>query len=231
MGGGGGGSDSGGYDAAPMQYQAKKSRQRKEEKALGGTSGGNYVTSSGGGSIVRSSSGSGVLTSEGVKQREAFQEAEYQSQSSGSAVAQETIRQGAISDLQKRLENTIPGTIGAISRANLQRQIDALKAGGTPTKALSVGGRYVTVGVTTKDGKTIGRQTAGGDVAKLFDSQGGDDTSPMITPEFTGETSPDDAGTGLTGATKRGSRRSTRGKRFGGAGDFGQGILVRNTSK
>jgi len=227
MGGGGGGSDSGGYDAAPMQYQAKKNRQRKEEKTLGGSSGGNYVTS--GGNIVRSSSGSGVLTSQGVQQRQAFQESEYQSQSSGSAVAQDTIRQGAIYDLQKRMQNVVPGTLGAMSRLNLQKQIDALKAGGTPTKALSSSGRYVTVGVQTKDGQMLGRKSAGGDTAMLFDTQGGDG-SGAVTSEVTSEIVPDDAGNvGLTGGrSTRGSKR-TRGKRSGGAGaDYGTGILSGN---
>lgn len=234
MGGGGGGSDSGsgGYDAAPMQYQQQQSRRKREEKALGGATGGSYVTSSDGTpSIVRSSSGSGVLTSEGVMRKQAFQEAEYQTQSSGSAVAQDTIRQGAIYELEKRKEATLPGAMGVISKLNLQRQIDALKAGGTPTKALTVGGRYVTVGVQTKDGGTLGRESAGGSMARMFDSQTGDTSSPEVTPEVTSEVVPDDTGVGLTGTGKRGSRRPTRGKRSGQAGDFGEGILIRNTSK
>lgn len=208
--GGGGGSSSGGYDVAPMQYQAKKARQERLSQTL-----------------------AGAKDKEQAKKE--FLEAEWQAQSSGSKVAQETIRAGAISELEKRMANVVPGTLGIIAKQNLQRQIDALRAGGTPTKALSGSGRFVTVGVKTTEGQILGRGPAleGGQVAGTFDMNlGGDDRTPEVTPEVTGETAPDatTAGSGALERTQRGRKR-TRGKRFGGAGDFGEGILIRNTSK
>ena len=153
-------------------------------------------------------------------------------------------RAKSISELERRLEKsqlTLPSFGGAVatvvSRQNLRNQISALKEGGFGEYVRSETGAYVTVGVNTKEG--------GGD-AGLFGRRGdisgtqvrsprkeGDppnqdivpDTpkAPEVTPEVTPEVVPDEP---LLNA-----RRRTRGKRFGGAGDFGEGILVRNTQK
>jgi len=219
MGGGGGGSDSGsgGYDAAPMQYQQKQSRRKREEKALGGARGGSYVTSGDDSpSIVRSSSGSGVLTSQGVVRKQAFETQEYMEATSGTATGRQTLREGAAMTLQKRMEKSI----NPLTRASLSRQIAGLKAGRLdPVKRISESGKFVTVGT---------QSITGGEspIRSAFANMSGDDSSPEVTSEFSSENVPDDAGTGLV--RSRGSKRGTRGKRSGQAGDFGEGILVKS---
>ena len=147
-------------------------------------------------------------------------------------------RDKAISQLEKRLENPqlprigIGGiATGAISDANLRRQIEALRGGADPNFSRSSTGEYVAVGVTTSKG-VMG---SAGDISGMTASGaktiiGSDDPSNAVTPEVTSEIVPDDAGNvGLTGGrSTRGSKR-TRGKRFGGAGaDYGTGILSGN---
>lgn len=56
-----------------------------------------------------------------------------------------------------------------------------------------------------------------------------EDQTPLDTGESSPEVVDDDAGTAATMLTKK--TRRTRGKRFGGAGDFGEGVLLRNTTK
>lgn len=219
MGGGGGGSDSGsgGYDDAPMQYQQKQSRRKREEKALGGARGGSYVTSGDDSpNIVRSSSGSGVLTSKGVARKQAFETQEYMEATSGTAIGRQTLREGAAMTLQKRMEKSI----NPLTRASLQKQIADLKAGrADPVKRISESGKFVTVGT---------QSITGGEspIRSAFANMSGDDSSPEVTSEFSSENVPDDAGTGLV--RSRGSKRGTRGKRSGQAGDFGEGILVKS---
>ena len=68
------------------------------------------------------------------------------------------------------------------------------------------------------------------DMDKAFPMDtGGDEQTPVDTGESSPEVVDDDVGTAATMLTKK--TRRTRGKRFGGAGDFGEGILVRNTSR
>lgn len=231
MGGGSDSSDSGGYDAAPMQYQARKSRQKREEKALGGASGGSYVTS-GGNNIVRSSSGAGVLTSSGVQRREAFQEQEFMQSTSGTATGRQTLREGAIFELEKRKDAVLPGVMGVVQRLSLQRQIDALRSGGDPVKRMTNTGGYVTVGVTDVMGRSLGQGSDGRTMAGLFNNTGGEgggDSGTARTPEVTPEVVPDDS-TLMTQQSR--GRQRTRGKRFGGAGTYDEtGILVRNTQR
>lgn len=222
MGGNGGGSDSGsgGYDAAPMQYQQRQSRRKREEKALGGAKGGSYVTPSDRQNIVRSSSGSGVLTSEGVVRKQAFETQEYLEATSGTATGRQTLREGAAMTLQKRMEKSI----NPITRASLSKQIEGLKAGTLdPVKRISGSGKFVTVGTQSIiSGESPVRSA-------FADMSGREDSSPEITSEFSPENVPDDSGNGLV--RSRGLRRGTRSKRSGQAGDFGEGILVRNTQR
>jgi len=235
MGGGGGGSDSGsgGYDAAPMQYRQKTDRRKREEEALGGARKSNQFSSTGvrGGSyalsegdkpsIVRSSSGSGVLTSKGVARKQAFETQEYMeaTPSGGTASGRQTLREGAAMMLQKRKEKSI----NPLTRASLTKQIADLKAGrADPVKRISESGKFVTVGTQSITGGESPIKSAFADMP----SAKGDDSSPEVTPEVTPEVMLDESGTGLV--RSRGSKRGTRGKRSGQAGDFGEGILVKS---
>ncbi len=192
-GGGGGGGNSGGYDAAPGDYaqrqREKKQEEQRLERASNVTGKSSYVR--GGkkdgkkGNIVRSSDGTGVVTSAGQSRRDASREEDFMNTNSGSKTAKQTIREGAIFELEKRMKSTLPGMMGVISKANLQKQIDVLKAGGDPTKART-GSGYVTVGVTGKDGQTYGRASAGGTMAKTFSDEGGEGGDNSATSPVAG---------------------------------------------
>jgi len=191
--GGGGGGNSGGYDAGPLNYAQRQREQKQEEqrleKAAVITGKASYVR--GGkkngkkGGIVRSSSGKGVVTSAGKSRRDASREEDFMKTNSGSKNARQTIREGAIFELEKRMKSTLPGMMGIVSKVNLQKQIDALKAGGDPTKARTSSG-YATVGVTGEDGQTYGRASAGGTMAKTFSDEGGEGGDDSATSPVAG---------------------------------------------
>ena len=93
-------------------------------------------------------------------------------------------------------------------------------------------------GVTSRAGRQAQENIRAGfegrparDMDKMFPMDtGGDDQSPINTGESSPEVVDDDVGTAQI-LTKGPARRRTRGKRFGQAGDFGEGILVRNTQR
>jgi len=209
--GDGGGGNSGGYDAAPINYAQRQREQKQEEQRLERaavvTGKASYVR--GGkkdgkkGNIVRSSSGKGVVTSAGQSRRDASREEDFMKTNSGSKTARQTIREGAIFELEKRMKNTLPGMMGVISRVNLQKQIDVLKAGGDPTKSRTSSG-YATVGVTGKDGQTYGRASAGGTMAKTFSDEGGEGGDDSATSPVAGGSTPTPApSTPVSGAATR----------------------------
>ena len=254
-GGGGGGGNDGGYDAAPQRQAEKQRAQKQEEQRLetaARVTGKQSYAKTEGGSIVRSGSGSGVMTSAGVERAEASRQQDLMEATTGTEVGRQTIREGAIYELEKRKEKQlIPGTIGAIagviSRANLDRQIEALKEGGDPTKVKSSSGNYVTVGVTTKDGESLGRPAAdGGTVASIRDTsesakqeriakeeQPDNDIQPKEPPVVTPDETEEDAAVAAEEATIMGrARKRTRGKRAGQGGTLleGYGSLYRGGS-
>jgi hypothetical protein len=246
MGGGGGGGNDGGYDAAPQRQAEKQRAQKQEEQRLetaARVTGEQSYAKTEGGSIVRGGSGSGVMTSAGVERAEASRQQDLMEATTGTEVGRQTIREGAIYELEKRKEKQlIPGTVGAIagviSRANLDRQIEALKEGGDPTKVKSSNGNYVTVGVTTKDGESLGRPAAdGGTVASIRgaseEQQPDNDIQPKKPPVVTPDETEEDAAVAAEEETimTRGRKR-TRGKRAGQGGTLleGYGSLYRGGS-
>ena len=73
----------------------------------------------------------------------------------------------SIQELRGRVDKQPPGTIGAIGRFSLERQIKALQEGATPVMADGL-----TVGVVTKSGSYTGRPEFG-DFARANYKQGG----------------------------------------------------------
>ena len=133
---------------------------------------------------------------------------------------------------------TIPTTTGIVggmvSQFNLSNIESVLKGGGKAV--FSKGGTLV--GATDSSGRYTGRPEGDPrgygtlvygqkDPRTRDDSRGENPPStpqtPELTPEVTPEVVPDEP--------VLSSKRRTRGKRFGGAGDFGEGILVRNTQR
>lgn len=139
----------------------------------------------------------------------------------------------AIKQLEGRLKNPqikVAGVGTAISGVNLRNQIKALKAGGVANFVRSDTGKYVAVGVTTEEGGTLGRE---GDISGMTvrkaeaPSTTGEDEQPALTGGAD-EDAPSDPETSGTLMTPKSTKRRTRGKRFGGAANFEEGILVKS---
>lgn len=177
----GGGGDSGGYDAAPMNFsRQKKQRKREEQRVLQAEQEDQrgYYARGSGGSIARSSTGGAITSRAGAKVVDDFRSQEV-SELYGSDAR---MRDAARMQLENRLINPQLPRIGfggvatgAISEANLKRQLSALEAGGRPQFRRTRTGRYVTTGVTSS----------------------GDDSSPNIASRL------DDSGSGTGGAARR----------------------------
>ena len=177
----GGGGGSGGYDAAPMDYSRQKKQREREEKRVQIAEQEDqkgYYARSGSGSIARSSSGGAITSRAGAKVVDDFRSQEV-SELYGSDAR---MRDAARMQLENRLINPQLPRIGfggvatgAISEANLKRQLSALEAGGRPQFRRTRTGRYVATGVTS----------------------GGDDSSPNIASRL------DDSGSGNGGVARR----------------------------
>ena len=138
----------------------------------------------------------------------------------------------AIEALEERLNNTLPGFLGAISRINIQSQIKQLKEGtADPQFALTEGGSFAPVGVVPSATTAIDLQDTGrGDIAPIFpDTEERDEPEPE-QPEIEEEVIEEETILGRGRGRGAAAKRRTRGTRVGGAGTFeeGYGVLLRN---
>ena len=231
---GGSSNDSGG------DYNTTRSDRRKREEAAlkraSFMSGKKSYAESSSGNIIRSSSGSGVLTRAGVERQQAFRQEELErtisQQNMGQGDPRQQKRDLAARQLQQRLDKTIfPGTLGAIQAANLRKQIADLKAGrADPQFNLGTSGNFVATGVRRVGDNSGMAMNIKGDVGRNRDVGG--DRTPEVTPEITGEFAPDDTSSIQTALLSGGSKtRRTKFKRSGQASDLaGTGVLVRTTT-
>ena len=228
-----GGSSSG--DSGGDYNTTRSDRQKREEAALkraSFVSGKKSYAESASGNIVRSSSGSGVLTSTGLQQQQAFRQEELErtisQQNMGQGDPRQQKRELAARQLEQRLEKTVlPGTLGVIQAASLRKQIADLRAGkADPEFNLAQSGNFVATG-TRQAGDDSGMAMNIG--SRGLQATNGGDRTPEVTPEVTPEIVPDDAQAAMLSGEAIKTRR-TRGRRFGGAGaGEGEGILVRRT--
>ena len=197
------------------------------------------------GDIIRDSSGKGILTAQGVQRAEASRQEELETLIAQRAVPdfdpvtgvtgfrQDPVaekRKMAIEALEERLDNTLPGFLGAMARLNIENQLRQLREGtGDPQFALTESGTFAPVGVVPSATTAIGLQDTGrGDIAPIFPEREERDereVTPETDPEVTPEVVPDDA---LLGASRlRSAERRRSQRRRGGAGTLleGGGVL------
>lgn len=218
MGSGGGTNDGPQNPQAIAQRMAPKREEQRLRRASLVSGDQSYVR--GGGNIVRDSSGRGVLTGVGVQRAEASRQQDLETlislRTGGEGDPAQEKRDMAIRQLEKRKERILPGSLGAISSINIERQLTDLRAGGTPQFGMTGSGNFVVQGVTA-----LGQASPGGttNIQPMFPSQQRADVTPVVTPEITPEIVPDDAPLmGQPEPAGRGLRR-TRGTRLGQAGD------------
>lgn len=207
-------------DATRMSGARKREEQRLQQAAF--VSGDqSYVQ--GGGNIVRSATtGAGVLTGTGVQRAEASRQQELEAlisrRQGGSGDPEAEKRAMAIQQLEKRMAQTLPGTLGVVARMNVERQLRDLRAGGTPQFGMTAGGTFLTRGVTP-EGRSEPLADAPNIQPMFGQTRQGADVTPEVTPVVTPEIVPDDAPLmGQPEPAGRGLRR-TRGTRLGQAGD------------
>ena len=95
--------------------------------------------------IVRSSSGSAVIAG---RSGERAVEQSRQIELDRIYDTPEKKLEAARIDLEARKRNTIPGILGAVSRANINQQLKALDSGASPQFSLTASGGFTTTGVS-----------------------------------------------------------------------------------
>ena len=218
-----------GKTAAGRKEETRKREEERLERAAFVSGEESYVKGGAGKKTVRDSSGRGVLTTAGVERQVASQQQELER-----VIAQRTGGQGdpeaekrkmAIEQLEERKESLLPGTLGMISRINIENQIKQLQAGGTAQFSMTDAGDFVAKGVVPKgqEGEGIAPSIISGleQQAAREPNEGGTIITPEVTPEVTPEIVPDET---LGEAGKKRRRRSTR---AGAAGTLleGGGVL------
>jgi len=208
--GGGGGSS---YDDAPMKAKAKKGRQKAEENALVtyddfGNKTDAYARSGSSNTIVRSGSGSGVVTSKGEKARDDYREDLFNKSDlakettdpfgdkkfivseKGKDVARMQLEYRQLKDPIANLGKALPFGIGTammgIGSMNRKAQLDRLSKGGSPQFKYTESGRFVVGGVSrpSEGGDSQVSGTTGGNVIDSFqpEDNGGEELSIGTKP-------------------------------------------------
>lgn len=218
----GGSSSGGGGGGAPQNAQGIAQRMASRRVQKTAASKGAFVTSGKNKNIVRDSSGKGVIAGQrGARIVEQARQAEVDRLYK----TPEAKTEAAIRQLETRKAQAPVGILGAISRANINQQIEQLQSGtASPQFTFSTSGNIVTTGVRTGTGD--GGTT---NIAPIVRRTGdGADMTPEITPEVTPEIAPDDTSTLQTALLAPSKTRRTKYKRFGGAGSQEEtGLLVR----
>lgn len=130
----------------------ERKRREREEQRVQELNKDAYVKSSG--NVIRAkSSGRAVIAGRSGQQAVEQSRQEQVLEQYGS---QEGARNAAIRQLEQRAKNILPGYLGAVQRANINRQLEQLRSGGTAQFSLSQSGGFVTTGVTPagQDGGT-----------------------------------------------------------------------------
>jgi len=140
--GGASGPDQARFSVAQRTNERK--RREREEQRVQELNKDAYVRSSG--NVVRSlSSGRAVIAGRSGQQAVEQSRQEQVLEQYGS---QEGARNAAIRQLEQRAKSTIPGMLGAVQRASINRQLEQLRSGATAQFSLSQSGNFVTTGVT-----------------------------------------------------------------------------------